>query len=408
MEYIMDPAAEQRLQAYLSEIGDVLGHPLRRESFATYALGLLGEAERKSVEPIAARACPDPERVEVAHQRLLHFVSNSHWDDEAVRLHAARYAIGAMTQQAPVTSWIVDDTGFLKKGTHSVGVQRQYTGSAGKTTNCQIGVSLSVATRYHHVPIDFELYLPQSWADDPARRREARIPDQVVYKTKIDLALEMIERAVHHGIPGDIVLADAAYGNSNAFRETVRLLGFDYAVGIESPTKVLPLRRRGAVDPSPTVSAADFAQRLGRGAFRRLCWREGTCRTLSSRFALRRVQVAHEDGIPIEQHPPVWLLMEWPDDEPKPTKFALTTLPARMTNKEIVRRFKERYRTEKVYEELKGELGLDHFEGRRFRGWHHHVTVALSCYAFVVAERTRPFPPSAARPRRPRALALAA
>jgi SRSO17 transposase len=408
MEYVMDAAAEQRLDAYLSSIGDVLSHPLRRESFATYALGLLGEAERKSVEPIAARACADPERVDVEHQRLLHFVSNSHWDDEAVRLHAARYAIEAMTQQAPVTTWIIDDTGFLKKGTHSVGVQRQYTGSAGKTTNCQIGVSLSVATSYHHIPIDFELYLPESWANDPARRREARIPDEVVCKTKIDLALGMIERAVHHGIPGTIVLADSAYGNSHAFRETVRLLGFDYAVGIESPTKVVPLLPRGALNASSAVSVAEFAQRLGRAAFRPLCWREGTCRTLSSPFALRRVQVAHDDGIPLEQHPPVWLLMEWPKDEPEPTKFALTTLPARMSKKEIVRTFKERYRTEKVYEELKGELGLDHFEGRRFRGWHHHVTVALTCYAFVVAERTRPFPPSAARSRRHRALAHAA
>ena len=161
----MDAAAEQWLHAYFSEIGDVLGHPLRRESFATYALGLLGEAERKSVEPIAARACPDPARVDAVHQRLLHFVSNSPWDDHAVRLHAARYAIGAMTEQAPITSWILDDTGFLKQGRHSVGVQRQYTGFAGKTTNCQIGISLSVATRYHHLPIDFELYLPQSRGD---------------------------------------------------------------------------------------------------------------------------------------------------------------------------------------------------------------------------------------------------
>jgi SRSO17 transposase len=407
MEYVMDAAAEQRLHAYFSAIGDVLGHPLRRESFATYALGLLGEAERKSVEPIAVRACPDPARVDAVHQRLLHFVSNSQWDDHAVRLQAARYAIGAMTEQAPITSWILDDTGFLKQGRHSVGVQRQYTGSAGKTTNCQIGISLSVATRYHHVPIDFELYLPQSWADDPARRREARIPDHVGYTTKIDLALGMIERAVQDGIPGDILLADALYGNSNAFRETVRLLGFDYAVGIESPTTVVPLTGDGA-EPSTAVSVAELARRLGHKAFRRLRWREGTRRTLSSRFAFQRVRVAHDDGIPTEQHEPVWLLIEWPDDEEEPTKFALTTLPARMSKKEIVRLFKERYRTEQVYEELKGELGLDHFEGRRFRGWHHHLTAVLSCYAFVVAERARLFPPSAAGARRHGSLALAA
>ena len=407
MDYVMDAAAEQRLHAYFAGVGDVLGHPLRRESFAIYALGLLGEAERKSVEPIAARACPDPARVDAVHQSLLHFVSNSHWDDHAVRLYAARYGIEAMTEQAPITSWILDDTGFLKQGKHSVGVQRQYTGSAGKTTNCQIGISLSVATRYHHLPIDFELYLPQSWADDPARRREAHIPDHVVYKTKIDLALGMIERAVHDGIPGKIMLADALYGNSNEFRETVRLLGFDYAVAIESPTKVVPLTRHSA-ESSQAVSVAELAQRLGRRAFRRLSWREGTCRTLSSRFAFQRVRVAHDDGIPIEQHEPVWLLIEWPDDEPKPTKFGLATLPASMSKKEIIRSFKERYRTEQMYEELKGELGLDHFEGRRFPGWHHHITAVLSCYAFVVAERVRPFPPSSARASRHGSLALAA
>ena len=408
MEYALDGAAEQRLQAYFSGLGDVLHHPLRRESFATYALGLLGEADRKSVEPIAARACPDPARVDAEHQRLLHFISNSRWDDEAVRLYGARYAIAAMTEQAPVTAWIIDDTGFLKQGKHSVGVQRQYTGSAGKTTNCQIGVSLSVATRYHHVPVDFELYLPQSWVDDPARRREAGIPDAIVFKTKTDLALAMIERAVQHGIPGNIVLADAAYGNSNDFREAVRMHGFDYAVGIQSPTLVVPWSEDRSGAPGPSITVADYARTLGRRSFRRIRWREGTSRTLSSRFAFRRVRVAHDDGIPVDQHEPVWLLIEWPDSEPEPTKFALTTLPTRMSKKEIVRIFKERYRTEQVYEELKGELGLDHFEGRRFRGWHHHVTVALCCYAFVVAERVRPFPPSAAGAHRDSPLALAA
>ncbi|WP_437779014.1 IS701 family transposase [Sorangium sp. So ce1097] len=403
----MDAAAQRRLDAYFSDIGDILAHPLRRESFATYAMGLLGEAERKSIEPIAARACPDPARVQAAHQSLQHFISNAHWDDHAVRRYAARYVIAAMAERAPVSAWIIDDTGFLKKGEHSVGVQRQYTGSAGKITNCQIGISLSVATRYHHVPIDFELYLPQSWAEDPARRREARIPASVQYKTKVDLALGMIERAVREGIPGDIVLADALYGNAHEFRETVRLLGFDYAVAIEAPTKVLLLNGNDSERCAP-VSVGELGRRLGRRAFRRVAWREGTGRTLSSRFALRRVRVASRDGIPIAQHEPVWLLIEWLDGERQPTKFALTTLPARMSRREIVRIHKERYRTEKVYEELKGELGLDHFEGRRFPGWHHHVTVALSCYAFVVAERARHFSPSAGRTRLPAPLPLAA
>ncbi len=165
-----------------------------------YAMGLLGDGERKSVEPIAARACPDPARIDAVHQRLLHF-TNANWSDAEVRRVAADHALAAMTEREPVVAWILDDTGFLKQGKHSVGVQRQYTGSAGKITNCQIGVSLAVATETEHLPIDFELYLPESWLDDPNRRSEARIPDSVRFKTKPELALDMVRRALDHGVP---------------------------------------------------------------------------------------------------------------------------------------------------------------------------------------------------------------
>jgi SRSO17 transposase len=172
------------------------------------------------------------------HDKLLHFGGRSSWSDEAVRLEAAHYACEALSQQEELTTWAVDDTGFLKQGTHSVGVQRRHTGSVGKITNCQIGVSLEIATATQHVPIDFELYLPESWANDPARRQEARIPDEVGSQTKIDLALTMIERAARNHVPGQIILADSGYGESCEVRETVRLLGFDYAVGIRRGTKV--------------------------------------------------------------------------------------------------------------------------------------------------------------------------
>ena len=173
-----------RLEDFVEQIGDVLGHSRRRASFATYALGLLGDGDRKSVEPIAARACGSVEGIDAAHQRLLHFLTDSEWSDQVVRLTAAQYALGIMTKKEPVESWIIDDTGFLKQGSHSVGVQRQYTGSAGKVTNCQVGASLSIATHTEHLPIDFELYLPECWTEDAARRKEARIPKDVVFKTK--------------------------------------------------------------------------------------------------------------------------------------------------------------------------------------------------------------------------------
>jgi SRSO17 transposase len=396
MSYEMDEAAVARLGEFFAQVGLCLRDKRKRASFAMYAFGILGDGERKSAEPIAARACADPELARATHEKLLHFLGRSEWDDRAVRHVAARHAIDAMSAREPVTTWVIDDTGFLKQGTHSVGVQRQYTGSAGKIANCQIGVSLSVATRTEHQPIDFELYLPECWTSDPTRRREARIPDAVGFKTKIDLALDMITRAVDAKIPGEIVLADSAYGDSHAFRETVRVLGLDYAVGIHAPTKVWCLdasgRRRG-----DAVGVQQLGVRLGDGAFRRTTWREGTGGKLSSRFCLRRVKVANDDGTEPHAREPLWLLMEWPDGEEKPTKFTLTTLPRRMRKKALVRIVKERWRTERVYEELKGELGLDHFEGRSYQGWHHHISVVLCCYAFVVGERVRHFPPSQGR-----------
>ena len=393
-DFDIDAAAERRMGEFFDRIGDVLRNKRRRASFAMYALGLLGDGERKSAEPIAARSCGDPALCEAYHARLLHFIADSVWSDHEVRRAATTYAIAAMAEREPITAWIVDDTGFLKQGKHSVGVQRQYTGSAGKITNCQIGVSLSVTTRTEHLPLDFELYLPKSWTADPKRRREAKIPDEVGFKTKIDLALEMIERAVQDRVPGSIVLADSAYGDSHSFRETVRLLGLDYAVGIHGPTtvwRVDKLMRRSG----PAISARDLALAIGQKGFRRSTWREGTKALLSSRFALRRVVPAHDDGTDLAHREDVWLLMEWPDGEPEPTKYFMATLPRGTPRKQIVRIVKERYRTERVYEDLKGELGLDHFEGRSFAGWHHHVSVALCCYAFVLSERVRRFPPSA-------------
>ncbi|ADO72696.1 IS701 family transposase [Stigmatella aurantiaca] len=390
----MNEAAVQRRERYFQTIGDVLEEESRRGSFALYAMGLLGEGERKSVEPMAARACPDPKRVDAMHQRLLHFAVDSKWSDRDVRRVAAQYALEAMTKREPVEAWIVDDTGFLKQGKHSVGVQRQYTGSAGKVANCQIGVSLSLATRTEHVPIDFELYLPEGWANDIARRQEARIPSEVRFKTKPQLALQMIDRAVEDGMPAGIVLADSAYGSSSAFREHLRSLGLHYAVAVSAQTTVCLLDEKGR--PREEVqSASDLAFSIQEaGGFRRCTWRKGTQKDLSARFALRRVNAA---GVPKKEQEPLWLLIEWREGEPEPASYFLISLPGHRTKKQLIRLVMQRWRTERVYEDLKGELGLDHYEGRLFPGWHHHVSVALCCYAFIVAERVRHFPPSARR-----------
>jgi SRSO17 transposase len=415
MAFSDDSAMEGRLGEFLNgRIGRHLARREQKESFALYARGILAEGERKSVEPIAARATgsgdedkKDGAACERMQARLLNFLRDSPWDDRSVRREAARYVIDALERQEPVTTWIIDDTGFPKQGKHSVGVQRQYTGTLGKVGNCQIGVSLTVATKHEHVPIDFALYMPKSWTDDAIRRKKARIPDDLVFKTKPDLALDLITRAVEDKVPGDIVLVDAAYGASSEFRNTVRVFGLDLGVAVTASTKVWLLdkleRRHGA-----SLSAQDLGVKLGRRAFRQLTWRVGPGGKLSSRFAFRRVKVAHDDSTDAGDREPMWLMIEWPDGESKPTKFVLTTLPRRMSKKQIVRIVKERWRTERAYEELKGELGLDHFEGRSFPGWHHHISVVLSCYAFVVAERVRRFSPSAGRQGDAHPLAVAA
>lgn len=403
----LDGAARQRLDDYLGRVCGGLRDMRRRASFGMYALGLLSEGERKSVEPIAARVSGDPKLTRAMHDKLLHFLGEAVWDDHAVRWEGARLGIEALERHEPVTAWVIDDTGFEKQGEHSVGVQRQYTGSAGKITNCQIGVSLTVANSHGHLPIDFELYLPEIWTMDPKRRKEAKIPAELKFQTKIELALQMIERAANNNVPGNIVLADGDYGKAPIFRETVRLHGLDYGVGIHSTTSVWCADARDQrVGGAMTVS--ELGRRLMQGSYRHIRWREGTNDWLSSRFCLRRVVVNQEDGDEPKQRHPVWLLIEWPEGEQVPTKFLLTTLPRRMGIKQIVRVVRERWRTEQTYSELKGELGLDHFEGRSFRGWHHHVSVVLCCYAFVVAERTRRFSPSALGPRADRPLPRAA
>lgn len=400
-------AVAARLEQYFRRIGSHLKDRRKKESFAMYAFGILGDGERKSAEPIAARACADPDQTNNVHSKLLYFLARAAWSDRAVRLEAAQYALGALQEREPIVAWIIDDTGFLKQGNHSVGVQRQYTGSAGKITNCQIGVSLCIATRSEQLPMDFELYLPERWTEDRGRRREARIPDEVTFKTKPELALEMIQRAIQNKIPGNLLLADSFYGDHTAFRNAVRAGGFDFAMGISSNLGVVRLDRHDRINTKPQ-SVAELVQALPQKRFRTITWREGTRRSLRSRFALVRVKTTHDDGIPLAEREPLWLVVEWPDGESKPTKFVLTTLPRDMSNKGIVRLFKERWRTERMYEDLKGELGLDHFEGRSFPGWHHHVSVVLCCYAFIVAERVRAFPPSAARTRANRSLSIAA
>jgi SRSO17 transposase len=394
MAYVLDAAGQRRLTSYFDSIGAILGRHDRRESFALYAMGLLGEGERKSVEPIAARACGDPALCRAFTDRLLHFVGVAPWSDRRVRECAARYALDAMIARETIESWIVDDTGFPKQGDKSPGVQRQYSGTLGKTGNCQVATSITIATRTQHLPVDMDLYLPESWTQNRARCRAAHIPDDVTYRAKWRIALDLIERNVAAGVPLGLMLADSAYGDVGAFRDGVRALGFDYAVDVKCHTRVVIVGDDGTeTDPMSVETAAEI---IGDRSYRKVTWRQGSRRALVARFARARVRVVTGRDVRGEEQ---WLVVERPARGAPPEHFVLATLPRSMSRKELIRRIKQRWRTERAYEDLKGELGLDHFEGRTYTGWQHHVSCALTCFAFLVAERARAFPPKARRAR---------
>ena len=400
---------EKRFAAYMDGLAQAAGHADRATPLKLYCAGLLLPGERKSVEPMAARLAPD--KVRRMHQSLHHVVADAPWSDEAVLAEVRRYTLTAMRQKGPVQAWIVDDTGFPKKGTHSVGVARQYCGQVGKQENCRVAVSLSVSTEQASLPITWRLYLPHEWADDGARRKQAGIPKEIQFATKPAIALEQIRAAVEQGVPQAPVVADAGYGTDTQFREALGELDLPYVVGIMSSVSVwkpgqAPLSKtkwQGMGRPSKLLprdsdhkpmAVKELAHGLPASTWKTVTWRQGTKQSLRSRFAAVRVRPAHRDYWRSEPHPEEWLLMEWPGGEAEPTKYWLSTLPADTKLRDLVRLAKQRWIIERDYQELKQELGLGHFEGRGWRGFHHHATLCIAAYGFLIAERSR-FSPSA-------------
>ncbi len=376
---------EQRLAKYFDLLGTQLWDSRQRHSFATYAIGLMSELERKSLEPIAASFTQDPKEAERLHHRLQNLLADAPWPDHQVRRLATGYALSAMLKRGPVETLVCDDTAFPKSGDHSVGVQRQYCGAEGKVANCQVAPSLVVATKNTHLPIDMSLYLGDKWANDPQRRQEAQIPDEVQFETKPQIMLKLLQSAMAEGIPRAVVLGDAAFGNSVEFRAGVRELQLHYILGVQMNTAVCVVRK-GVVGPAQTIQK--ILDALPDQAFRRYYWRTGSRGRLNARFAFLHVLVPKD---PTGEQ--LWLILEWRDQEKDPFRAHLSSLPPSTSRPKLVYRLKERYRTEQMYREAKQELGLDQYEGRRWRGFMHHVTVVLCCYAFLVAEREGAFPP---------------
>jgi SRSO17 transposase len=393
---------QERFSTYLDRMTEAAGHADRIVPMQNYVKGLLLPLERKSVEPMAARLAPG--NVRQMHQSLHHIVAEAAWSDEAVLAEVRRQVLPSMTRQHPLAAWIVDDTGFPKKGTHSVGVTRQYCGQVGKQDNCRVAVSISVTTGQASLPLAYRLYLPEIWAQDRARRSQVGVPEEIEFQTKQEIALDQIRSLVAEEVPRAPVLADAAYGNDHGFREGLEALGFSYAVGIQSSTSVwppgsapLPAKARGVMGRPPKLlqrdekysplSVKELALCLSPGDLRRVSWREGTRGTMASRFAALRVRVAHRDYERSQPRPEQWLLFEWPKTEKEPTKYWLSNLPELISLRRLVATAKLRWRIERDYEELKQELGLGHYEGRNWRGFHHHATLCIAAYGFLEAER---------------------
>lgn len=372
----------QRLEQYLDALGQHLWDSRQRASFAMYVLGLLSERPRKNVESISSLFATEPAETDAVYQRLVHFLGAAPWPDDAVRLSAVRFALADLTRTVPLLSLIIDDTSFPKSGANSVGVQRQYCGALGKVANCQVVVSLTAATERAHLPIDMQPYLPQTWTDSQARRKQAHIPPAVTFQTKPDIALSLLARAKGNGVASGVVLADAAYGDSADFREGVRRLQLHYAVGIQLATQVQLLR-----NPDEIVSVAALLSRVKARPFRRYAWREGTKKTLDARFAFFPVRMPKS-----ERAEPLWLIIERRDDAVQRDRAYLCSLPARTPKKRLVYVLKERWCTEAAYQESKQQLGLDQYQGRLYPGLQHHLSAVICTYAFIVAERERNCP----------------
>ena len=391
----------QRFDRYLGHLAEGLGHSDRHAGLKGYCTGLMLPLSRKSVEPMAARV--DPMHASARHQALHHFVAKAQWSDADMLRRVSQWVVPQMDFSRGGW-WIIDDTGFPKKGRHSVGVTRQYCGMLGKQDNCQVAVSVSLACDQGSLPVAWQLYLPEDWAADEARRQKAGVPKDVRFATKTQIALAQLRTLLAEGAPRHCVLADAGYGVDTAFRQALSDMGLLYAVGVTSAVVVWPpgveplpprpysgmgrppvMPRRTAARQPTSVKA--LAQSLPAQAFQTISWREGTNEPLSGRFAALRVRHAGGNAGKARLRPLQWLLIEWPADLAEPSKYCLSTLPEETSLNDLVSAAHQRWRIERDYQDLKQDFGLGHYEGRNWRGFHHHATLSIAAYGFLMAER---------------------
>jgi SRSO17 transposase len=392
-------AIRRRLEAFAEDLFASLPRADQRVRGECYLRGLLLEGRRKSIEPMAQRLG------EVHYQALHHFVAVSPWDWRPVRRRLAEVLCAALQP----TAWVADDTGFPKDGEHSVGVQRQYSGTLGKTANCQLGVSVNAVTEHASCPLDWRLFLPERW-DDAAmapRRAACHLPEQVHHRPKWQLVLDMLDELAGWYLRPPVLLADSGYGEVGEFRAGLDDRQIPYVVEVRSDTSAYPQQVRPTVAPHKgrgrrprpryrdrPCSLHQLAVQAGQQACVELIWRRGSKGLQRGRFLAlwvrpagvtpRRLARAADEELPVR-----WLLAEWPPGRPEPTKYWLASLPETTPLVDLVGLARLRWRVEQDYRELKGALGLDHFEGRGWVGWHHHVTLVSVAHGFLTLERLR-------------------
>ena len=395
----------ERLEAFAGEVlAEAMSRPVQRVNGGLYLRGLIEAGARKSLEPMVARL-----GVEADYQSLQQFLADSPWDPVRV--------VGTVAERvAPVIgveAWVLDDTGFPKDGKDSPGVKRQYSGTLGKTGNCQIGVSLHAVGNKGTVPLGWALYLPQEWCADGTRRRKAKIPDEVAFETKPELGVELVLRAAGWKLDRAPVLGDAAYGTNTELREKLHGAGLQYVLSVSRETRVFAPETSFAMP----VSAGKAGQRytrprpdrdsqpiealvaeLGERALRTVTFRDGPAgRPVKSRFMFIRVRAAHhwdqskgKWAKAVEIPPEEWLVVEWPKGHEQPSDYWLSNLPASTKPARLARLARLRWKVELDYKQLKGELGLDHYEGRSWLGWYHHTALVTAAHGFLTLERLRP------------------
>ena len=397
-----------RVRGRLVEFAEEMFESMRRKDQRgwgeVYLRGLMLDGKRKSIEPMAARLADGDE------QCLQQFVNQSPWDWVPVRRALAR----RMTAEIGPEAWVIDDTGFPKFGKHSAGVARQYSGSLGKVGNCQVAVSVNAATDEASCPLDWRLFLPKEWDEgsdfNQDRRVKAGVPEDLQHVEKWRLALEMIDEIGGWGITPRVILGDGAYGDNTRFRQGLTDRGLSWMLDVKHTTSAYPEqakpvkpdyqgrgqppKRRYREDPS---SLLELALAAGADAAERVTWREGTRGQMSSRFLALRVRPANiELRRAANKHDREldagWLICEWPEGKEKPTKYWLSNLPEDTPIEDLVRLGKLRWRIEHDYRELKDALGLDHFEGRSWRGFNHHLTLVGVAHGFLTIERRRSRP----------------